>query len=235
MTHPYASQIAHSRQREVEILHDNLLHLFEQAAQTVKPLAPRDVIVMVPDIQSYAPHIQAVFGRLSPDHPHHLPCRIADQPLRTTAPLLVALEQLLHMPEARYSVSDMLNLLDTPALQRRFDLNKTRVTLLQRWIEGAGIRWGLSGTQKQELGLPAEEQNSWHFGLNRMLLGYAVGAGPTLDGISPYDEVGGIDAAIIGPLAPAIGTSKTLWPGTGLTGNTEALDTAHACLAKRLF
>ena len=193
--------VAHNPQREVEILHDNLLAMFEQAARKGAPLAPRDVMVMVPDIQAYAPHIQAVFGRLPPDDPRFLPCSIADRPARGAAPLLVALEQLLRLPESRYAAGDILDLLDTPALRRRHGVDEAGLPVLRRWIEGAGIRWGLDGAQKQSLGLPPEEQNSWRFGLRRMLLGYAVGDGASLGGIAPYDEVGGLDAALIGPLA----------------------------------
>ncbi len=43
-------------------------------------------------------------------------------------------------------------------------------------------------------------RNSWQFGLRRMLLGYAVGSGEACEGIEPYDEIGGLDAALIGPL-----------------------------------
>ena len=76
--------IAHNPQREVEVLHDQLLALFEQAARDGRPLAPRDVIVMVPDIQTYAPHVQAVFGRLPASDPRHLPYSVADQSARAT-------------------------------------------------------------------------------------------------------------------------------------------------------
>jgi exodeoxyribonuclease V gamma subunit len=193
--------VAHNPQREVEILHDNLLALFEQAARDGRPLAPRDVMVMVPDIQAYAPHIQAVFGRIPPEDPRFLPSSIADRPARGAAPLLVALEQLLRLPESRFAAGDILDLLDAPALRRRFGLAETALPVLRRWIEGAGIRWGLDGAQKLGLGLPPEEQNTWRFGLRRMLLGYAVGDGESLDGIAPYAEVGGLDAALVGPLA----------------------------------
>jgi len=74
---------------------------------------------------------------------------------------------------------------------------------LHRWIEGAGVRWGMSAEQRAGLGLPEElEQNSWHFGMRRMLLGYAVGSADACAcaGIEPYDEIGGLDAALIGPL-----------------------------------
>ncbi len=193
--------LTHSAQREVEVLHDQLLALFEQASRDGNPLAPRDVIVMVPEIQTYAPHVQAVFGRLPHDDPRHLPYSVADQSARATAPLIVALTQLLALPESRFTVSDVLDLLDVPALRRRFGLTEGDLPLLRRWIEGAGIRWGLDGAQKRHLDLPALEQNSWRFGLNRMLLGYATGDGETLEGIAPYGEVGGLDAALIGPLS----------------------------------
>ncbi len=59
----------------------------------------------------------------------------------------------------------------------------------------------MSAEHRAGLGLPAElEQNSWRFGLRRMLLGYAVGSSQAYDGIEPYDEIGGLDAALIGPL-----------------------------------
>lgn len=193
--------IAHNPQREVEILHDNLLAMFEAAQRAGRPLSPRDVMVMVPDIQTYAPHIQAVFGRIPPDDPRYLPCSIADRHGRGSAPLLVALEQLLRLPESRFAASDILDLLDTPALRRRFRLDDDDLPVLRRWIEDAGIRWGLDGAQKETFGLPAEEQNTWRFGLRRMLLGYAVGDGESLDGIAPYAEIGGLDAALLGPLA----------------------------------
>lgn len=53
--------VCHSPQREVEVLHDRLLAMLE-ADPT---LTPRDIIVMVADIDSYSPYIQAVFGAAS--------------------------------------------------------------------------------------------------------------------------------------------------------------------------
>jgi exodeoxyribonuclease V gamma subunit len=209
--HSLRFHVAHNPQREVEILHDQLLAMFEQAARDGRPLAPRDVIVMVPDIQTYGPHIQAVFGRVPPGDPRHLPCSVADQPARGRIPLIVALEYLLALPDARFAVSDMLDLLDVPALRKRFGFDDAGQPLLRRWIEGAGIRWGLDGAQKNSLQLPTLEQNSWRFGLRRMLLGYAVGDGEALDGIAPYGEVGGLDAALLGPLSQLLERLEHYW------------------------
>ncbi|TNB92121.1 exodeoxyribonuclease V subunit gamma [Pseudomonas jessenii] len=189
--------IAHSAQREVEILHDQLLARFSANPD----LRPRDVIVMVPDIDSYAPHIRAVFGQLDRHDPRFIPFTLADQGQRGRDPLLIAVEHLLKLPDSRFPVSEILDLLDVPALRARFGVQERDLPTLHRWIEGAGVRWGMNAGQRAGLGLPDElEQNSWHFGLRRMLLGYAVGSSSACAGIEPYDEIGGLDAALIGPL-----------------------------------
>lgn len=189
--------VAHSAQREVEVLHDQLLARFSADPR----LSPRDVIVMVPDINAYAPHIEAVFGQVPRHDPRYLPFTLADQGQRGRQPLLIALEHLLKLPHSRFAVSDILDLLDVPALRARFGITETDVPILQRWIEGAGVRWGLDAEQRERLDMPAGlEQNTWRFGMRRMLLGYAAGKGPELNGIEPYDEVSGLEAALAGPL-----------------------------------
>ena len=205
--------VAHSAQREVEVLHDQLLARFSKEPE----LRPRDVIVMVPDIDSYAPHIRAVFGQLDRDDRRFIPFTLADQGQRGREPLLIAVEHLLKLPDSRFPVSEILDLLDVPALRARFRIQERDLATLHRWIEGAGIRWGLNGRQREALGLPESlEQNSWHFGLKRMLLGYAVGGGSAYEGIEPYDEIGGLDAALIGPLVALI----------------DALEIAHSELSR---
>jgi len=195
--------VAHSPQREVEILHDQLLARFEAAEQHGKPLYPRDVIVMVPDINAYAPHIRAVFGLHPPGDPRYIPYSLADQQQRGQNPLLVALEALLNLPESRFTVSEYLGLLEVGALRDRFKIGEGAKTKLHQWIEDAGIRWGLNAEQRAEtVAMPAHlEANTWQFGLRRMLLGYAVGAGEAFNGIEPYEEIGGLDAEWIGGLS----------------------------------
>jgi exodeoxyribonuclease V gamma subunit len=99
-----AFHIAHSPQREVEILHDQLLARFNTADQLAEPLHPRDVIIMVPDINTYAPHIRAVFGQIKKDDNRYIPFSLADQQQRGQNPLLGALEALLKLAESRLSL-----------------------------------------------------------------------------------------------------------------------------------
>ena len=190
--------IAHSPQREVEILHDQLLARFN----AVDGLHPRDVIVMVPDINKYAPHIRAVFGNMKPDDARYIPYSLADQQLRGQNPLLVAVEALLNLPDSRFAVSEFLGLLEVPALRQRFAIDEVAIPKLHQWLEEAGIRWGLNAAQRvQTVAMPGlMEANTWQFGLRRMLLGYAVGAGEAFNGIEPYDEIGGLEAQWVGGL-----------------------------------
>ena len=194
--------VAHSPQREIEILHDRLLDEFERSARTDHPLQPREVLVMVPDIAVHAPHIQAVFDRFDQDDKRYIPFQIADQGQRHRHPLVIGLEYLLHLPQARLTVSDLFDLLDIPALRVRFDLEETDLPQLRSWIAGANIRWGLDAAQRARLGLPEGlEQNTWIFGLRRLLLGFASGGAGPWRGVEPHDEVGGLEAALLGPLA----------------------------------
>jgi exodeoxyribonuclease V gamma subunit len=191
-------ELSHSPQREVEVLHDQLLSRFN-ADPTLRP---RDVIVMVPDIDAYAPHIRAVFGQLAREDLRYVPFTIADQGQRGREPLLIAVELLLKLPDSRFAVSEVLDLLDVPAVRARFGIAEEHLPVIHRWIEGAGVRWGVDGAHREQFGMPAAlDQNSWRFGLRRMLLGYAVGGGEALGEIEPYDEVGGLDATLAGLLA----------------------------------
>ena len=203
-----AFHVAHGPQREVEILHDQLLAAFTAD----RTLRPREVIVMVPDIGVYAAHIQAVFGLADRDDPRFIPFSVADQGQRQQDPLLWALEKLLHLPQSRLSVTDVLDLLDVAAVRARFGIGAEDLPLLHRWIAAARIRWGLHGAHRAGLALPAGmEQNSWTFGLRRMLLGYAVGSGAAWQDVEPLAEIGGLDAVLLGPLSRLLDALEAHW------------------------
>ena len=195
--------VAHSAQREVEVLHDQLLSWFGEGAG----LRPRDVVVMVPDIDTFSAAIHAVFDQHKRSDPRYIPFEIGDVNDRSVNPLLVALEWLLRLPQQRCRQSEVRDLLDVPALAARFGLDEEDLPTLAHWIEGASVRWGLDQQHRDGLGLgSAGEQNAWIFGVRRMLLGYASGAGASFGGIEPYAEVGGLDAALAGSLAQLIET-----------------------------
>ena len=59
--------VCHSPMREVEVLYDQLLDCFE----TMPDLRPRDILVMTPEIEKYAPFIRGVFGYPESEHDAH--------------------------------------------------------------------------------------------------------------------------------------------------------------------
>lgn len=202
--HSLRFHVAHSRQREVDILHDQLLAAFDADAT----LKPRDILVMVPDIDAYAPHIEAAFGQIDPDDPRHIPFSLADRTLRQQAPLALALTGLLNLPESRLTVHDVLDLLDVPSVRQRFGIAETDLPLLTRWTVQSHIRWGLDAAQCQPWLSPEQAQNTWRAGLRRMLLGYAIGGDPhdqqahdhAWHDIEPYAEISGLEAVLLGAL-----------------------------------
>jgi len=192
----------HSVMREVEVLHDNLLAMFEQD----KKLTPKDIIVMVPNIDSYAPYVEAVFSR---SHSNNIPFSISDLSAQQENPILVSFLQLLNLQQSRYTREDILALLEVPAILNRFSIKQSEFDLLQHWITESGIRWGLNENSATQWDLPALTQNNWLFGLKRMLLGYAM-SDDLFEGISPYDEVQGLQGDLLGRFIEFIDTLITL-------------------------
>lgn len=190
---------AHSAQREVEVLHDTLLAWFEADAQ----LQPRDVMVMVPDMEAFAPHIHAVFGRFARGQARHIPYAVADTTERQT-PLVQALEQLLNLPRLRISLVDWLGLFEVAAVRQRFGLSPADISQLHGWLAAAGVRWGLDAQHRQSWGIAdtvlGGDQNTWAFGLRRLLLGYAVGPGDAWGATLPQAAIRSLDAALVSKL-----------------------------------
>lgn len=178
---------AHSYLREVQILHDQLLHLFE----THPGLRPRDIIVMAPDIDRYAPFIDATFSTALNEQ--HIPWSISDQRLRSEQQLLESFNALLHLPESRFESTEILALLDMPAVRRRFSIELNNLRSLRQWVRESGIRWSLNAAMREEIQLPPDDSNSWSFGLNRLFLGFALPdqGGELYEGIAPYADIEG--------------------------------------------
>ncbi len=184
----------HSPMREMEVLHDQLLDLFAQHPD----LKPHDVVVMAPDIGIYAPFIDAVFDTAS--EPLRIPVSVSDRGARAENGVVDTFLRVLESAKSRFTASSVMSILESGALQRRFDLVDSDLEIIRTWIDETGIRWGIDAAQRTALGLPAFAQNSWRAGLDRLLLGYAVPArGEKLfEGILAFDKVEGSLAETLG-------------------------------------
>ncbi|MCU0539720.1 MAG: exodeoxyribonuclease V subunit gamma [Desulfobacterales bacterium] len=159
----------HSPMRETEVLHDQLLAMF--AAEP--DLQPRDVIVMTPDIETYAPFIAAVFGAQS-DPRRRIPFTVADRSPQREAPTLQSFFALLDLRDSRFETAEILRLLEAAPIRTKFGLEEPEVLRLEAWIRQAGVCWGKDTTTARELGLPPHAENTWQAGIERLLLGYAL-------------------------------------------------------------
>ena len=178
----------HSKLRELAVLKDYLLHLLHQDSS----LELRDIIVMAPDIQEYAPLIPAVFN----DIQHS----IADRSLRRRNSVIGAFVNFLDLFSGRFGWSELLDLLRRPVISPQFQLSLTDLDTLQQWVTGAGIRWGLSGSQRGAAGLSEFAETSWQAGLDRLLMGYAIDSDEFIDGVLPFGDIEGKGAYALGGL-----------------------------------
>ncbi len=191
----------HSPLRELEVLHDQMLDWFQRDPL----LAPRDIIVMTPDIDAYAPFVQAVFG--APEFPsQRIPFSIADRGARSESHVIETFLQLLALPDTRLGAATVLAPLETESVRRRFKLTESDLETIRDWVRATNIRWGMDAAHRRSLGLPEFAANSWQAGLDRLLLGHSLAAhsGQLFDGILPFDDLEGSAADVAGRLAEYI-------------------------------
>ncbi len=195
----------HGRTRQVEVLREVIVGLLADDPT----LEPRDVLVMCPDVETFAPIIAATFAIGAEDDAAHpaarLRVRLADRALRQTNALLAVLSQLLELGTARLTASQVLDLAGTPAVRQRFGFDDDQLERLRDWTVGAGVRWGLDAAHRETWQLHNLEQGSWRDGLDRLLLGAAMEG--TLDSwgdVVPLDDVDSSDIDLAGRFAELV-------------------------------
>ncbi|MRR53203.1 MAG: exodeoxyribonuclease V subunit gamma [Deltaproteobacteria bacterium] len=177
----------HSPMREVEVLHDTLLGMFA----SLKDLAPRDILVMTPDIETYAPYISAVFDG-SQGGGRRIPYSIADRNIRSDGLLTQALLAIFDLPGKRFPVTRVMEILSFPAVCAAFGIAAADLDQIRAWLEELRVRWGMDEDERSREGFPRYRENSWRAGLDRLLLGYAMPEENELfDGILPFDDMEG--------------------------------------------
>ncbi|WP_435201094.1 exodeoxyribonuclease V subunit gamma [Janibacter sp. GS2] len=195
----------HGPSRQVEVLREVLVGLLEDDPT----LEPRDVLVMCPDVETYAPLIGAAFGLGDhgtdaagvDTHPaHRLRVRLADRSLRATNPLLDVADRIVGLAGGRLTASEVLDLAASEPIRHRFRLDDDDLATMTRWVGDSGIRWGYDQAHRAPFAMDAEPQGTWRFGLDRLLLGVTVSADGPLQvaGVMPLDDVGSGSVDLVG-------------------------------------
>jgi exodeoxyribonuclease V gamma subunit len=192
----------HGPARQVDVLREVLLGLLAED----RSLEPRDILVMCPDIDTYAPLIVADFGlgEVVPGvHPaHQLRVRLADRALIQTNPLLGVTAKLLALAGSRVTATEVLDFAHLEPVRTRFAFTDDDLETITRWVQQANIRWGFDQEHRAPYGIEFI-QNTWRFGIDRVLAGVAMSddskdwLGVTL----PLDDVGSNSVELAGRLA----------------------------------
>ncbi len=184
----------HSARREVEILYDQLLAMFEKD----ETLHPSEVMVLAPDLETYAPEIEAIFGTVEDELPE-IPFHLAERNRGQSNPVDLAVEKIIELAESRFKVTEVLDLLDSEPIQQKFNFTDDSLITLERWIDDNNIRWGVDAKSKEALDLPGSGSFTWKSGLNRMILGYAMKPDDDhlFKGMYPYREVEQTEEALL--------------------------------------
>jgi exodeoxyribonuclease V gamma subunit len=203
----------HGPDRQVEVLREVLVGLLADDPT----LEPRDIVVMCPDIERFAPLIAASFGLDTPEtqaeHPgHRLRVRLADRSLRQLNPLLALVGRLVALADSRVAASALLDLCAAAPVARKFSFSQDDLERLHDLVSRAGVRWGFDAAHRRRFQMEEFRQNTWAAGLERLLLGVTMDEtdqhfiGTTL----PLDDVDASDVDLVGRLAELVDRVKML-------------------------
>lgn len=201
----------HGPARQVDVLREVLLGLLEDDPT----LQPRDIVVMCPDIETFAPLIVAGFGLgelVGEKHPAHLlRVQLADRALTQTNPLLGVAEGLLGIADSRATASAVLNLAQSAPVRARFAFTDDDLEHITSWVQEANVRWGFDATHREPYGLTGIQHNTWRFGLDRILTGVAMSQDSRawLGTALPLDDVGSNQVELAGRLTEFVARLQT--------------------------
>ncbi|UCF48080.1 MAG: exodeoxyribonuclease V subunit gamma [Myxococcales bacterium] len=152
--------------REAQVLHD----LVRAALEDDHSLEPEDIVVMTPDLETYAPAFRAVFGQ---DEAHRIPYEVHDRKTRDDTSFYDDFLAALEVLDSRFSVLDVARLMDASSMRGDFRFTPDERARVTELLAAAGVRWGVDAEHREELEFPAEALHTWRAGLGRLFLGFA--------------------------------------------------------------
>ncbi|MEY2628097.1 MAG: hypothetical protein RJB08_1856, partial [Actinomycetota bacterium] len=187
----------YSLTRQVEALHDALLHAFQQ----LDDLHPHEVVILSPRLAEAAPILEAVFDRnravetANGKREIRIPLAVAERQLRYVNPGAEFLGDLLALLTSRFDITSFLKVAQSPLVTEHLGISADDESVWQRQIERTRVRWGLSVGQRTAAGLSAkvESAHTWRSAVERALLGAALpDATPAVElgNVVPLSDIG---------------------------------------------
>lgn len=169
----------HTLSRQAEVLHDALLHAFHD----LPDLQPHDVVIVSPCLGQLAPHLAAVFDREitgGDGQTVKLPLVVADRGLHEVSDAARLLVDVMRLVGSRCSIEEFRTVATHPLVQQHFGGDDDMIRRWDRLIERTKIHWGFDAAHRTREQFPAAAAtpHTWRAGLERMLLGAVLPAGP---------------------------------------------------------
>lgn len=156
----------HTPAREVEVLYNYLSNLVNKSAENKKIVSTREIIVMVSDIDAYAPYIRAVFENAK----YKFPITIADSSFTAENNFYTAVNELINLNHTIFNAEDVVQLLDSNYIRSRFGINNP--SLIRTAVNMANIRCGIEGRKEDDTNLI-----SFSHGLQKIIYGICLQGG----------------------------------------------------------
>jgi exodeoxyribonuclease V gamma subunit len=217
----------HGPARQAEVLREAILSVL----QGDPSLEPRDVLIMSPDLDTFAPLLSAAFNDPDP-RIADLRLAVADQTPQQRNEVLAALDALLTLITGRAPRSEVLDLLAREPVRDRYRLSLQDVERIGALAGAAAVSWGLDRQHRAAWDVPDVDQGTWSWGLDRLVLGTAMSDEglPMFADVLPLPDVGPGDVRLVGVLAGFVADlaalrSMAARPGT-LAAWTDLLGSA---------
>ncbi len=155
----------HSKLREVEVLRNYLLDLFNHNPS----LKANDILVLAPSISEYASFIDAVF-KVSKQDELYIPYTISKKHLSGLNSPLGVISRILELAANRAEVNQIYQIITAKPIREKFNFSDEDLVNIQRWLENSGIKWQFKNENESNF----KERFSWDKGLEKIMLSHAM-------------------------------------------------------------
>jgi len=199
----------HELSRQVEILHDALLHAFDELPN----LEPHEIVILCADMATSAPILQSIFGREvqvvdknGVSRAVTIPLVVADRGLREVSEGARLLSAVLEAMGSRASRTSVMNVLAVDAVLSNLSLTREVFDIWNQILDRTGMKWGLDASHRAQQGLVAAagETYTWLSTVQQSLLGVLLpDAKPVaeLGGVIPLDDLDTADVDAVAALS----------------------------------
>ncbi|HET8864954.1 MAG TPA: exodeoxyribonuclease V subunit gamma, partial [Gracilimonas sp.] len=169
----------HNKLREIQVLKDRVLEYFDENPDS----KPHDVLVMVPDAESYSGMLETVFGA-DKGEPAIPVSRVS---IGSVESYEYVLSELLELISSSFKATSVLQFMQLDPIKAHFSFSDADLNLIEQWVVENKIH--------QQIGDDFNSQYSWQKGLNQLLSGFIMHSDSlqVFEGLAPSHQVSSSD------------------------------------------